>query len=59
MQIEVRNLDSAAVITDSMQYFRLPPRKQRIAAKLDQWADEAINVFFKDKEEENQWHSQY
>ena len=58
MQIEERNLDSAAVITDSMQYFRLPPRKQRIAAQLDQWADEAISVFFKDKEEE-EWHSRY
>ena len=52
MTIEVRKLDASAVITDSMQYFRLPPRKQRIAAQLDQWADEAINVFFKDKEEE-------
>ena len=52
MTIEVRKLDASAVLTDSMQYFRLPPRKQRIAAQLDQWADEAMNVFFKDKEEE-------
>lgn len=58
MTIEVRKLDASAVITDSMQYFRLPPRKKRIAAQLDQWADEAINVFFKDKEEE-EWHSRY
>lgn len=58
MTIEVRKLDASAVITDSMQYFRLPPRKQRIASQLDQWADEAISVFFKDKEEE-EWHSRY
>lgn len=53
MTIEVRKLDASAVITDSMQYFRLPPRKQRIAAQLDQWASEPIRIFFEGKEEEN------
>ena len=49
-QVEAVNF----MITDYMQYFRLPPRRQRIASQLDRWADEAIGVFFKEGEKDGE-----
>lgn len=41
------------MFAETMRYFQhLPPRKQRIAERLDKWSGEAMDVFWpKEKED--------